>query len=106
MTKGYNKLVRDKIPEIIRASGQEPKTRILDKAEYLEALIEKLGEEYEEFKIDRNVDELADIQEVILALADAMNISHSQLAKAYSKKALERGAFKKRIFLEEVTSHA
>lgn len=97
---GYQKLVRDKIPEIIRADGREPKIRILDKAECLEELIKKLGEECEEFKVGRNVEELADLQEVILALADVLNISHAELAKAYSKKALERGAFKKRIYLE------
>ena len=102
MTKIYNKLVRDKIPEIIQADGKQPKIRVLDKAEYLEELIKKLGEEYEEFKIDHSVDELADLQEVILALADALNISHAQLDKAYSDKALARGAFKKRIFLESV----
>jgi len=100
--KVYNKLVRDKIPDIMRAEGQNPKTRILDKAEYLEALIIKLGEEYEEFKRDRNAEELADLQEVILALADALNIKHSDLAKTYSNKALAKGAFKRRIFLESV----
>lgn len=98
----YQKLVRDKIPEIIEASGKKPITRRLEPAEYLEALITKLGEEYEEFKADQNVEELADLQEVILALADALDISHGDLAKAYSKKNLERGAFKKRIYLESV----
>ena len=100
--KVYNKLVRDKIPEIIRADGKEPKFRYLQKAEYLEELIKKLGEEYEEFKVDQNKEELADLQEVILALAEALNISPGDLAKAVSKKALERGAFKKRLFLESV----
>jgi predicted house-cleaning noncanonical NTP pyrophosphatase (MazG superfamily) len=98
----YNKLVRDRVPEIIRASGKEPKTRILNKEEYLEALIEKLHEEYEEFKIEPNIEELADLQEVILALADALRIEHRDLARKLSSKALERGAFKKRIFLESV----
>lgn len=100
--KVYNKLVRDKIPDIIRADGKEPKTRWLDKEEYLEELIKKLGEEYEEFKEARNAEELADLQEVILALADALNIKHSELAKTLSKKALERGAFKRRVYLESV----
>lgn len=100
--KVYNKLVRDKIPEIIAADGKTAKTRILNKEEYLQELIKKLGEEYEEFKADQNVDELADLLEVILALSDAINISHSELAKVMSKKTLERGAFKKKIFLERV----
>lgn len=98
----YKKLVRDKIPEIIAASGQKPITRILNNDEYLEALITKLGEEYEEFKAERNVEELADIQEVLLALADALDIPHSELAQVYAKKAATRGAFKKRIYLEGV----
>jgi predicted house-cleaning noncanonical NTP pyrophosphatase (MazG superfamily) len=100
--KVYNKLVRDRIPEIIRAEGKEPKTRILDNDKYLEELIKKLGEEYIEFKADNNLEELADLQEVILALADALNISYQDLAKAVSNKALKRGAFKQRIFLESI----
>ena len=98
----YNKLVRDRIPEIIAADGKLAKTRILNKEEYLAELIKKLGEEYEEFKQDQVIDELADLQEVILALADALNFSPQELAKAVSMKTLKRGAFKKRIFLESV----
>ncbi len=100
--KVHNKLVRDKIPEIIEAEGKLVRARILDKEEYLNELIKKLGEEYEEFKKETVIEELADLQEVILALADALNISHQELARAVSKKTLERGAFKKRIFLESV----
>jgi predicted house-cleaning noncanonical NTP pyrophosphatase (MazG superfamily) len=100
--KVYNKLVRDRIPEIIRADGKEPKTRILNNQEYLGELIKKLGEEYKEFKADNNIEELADLQEVILALADALNITYQDLAKAVSDKALKRGAFKQRIYLESV----
>lgn len=98
----YNKLVRDKIPEIIEADGKKAKFHYLNKEEYLDALITKLAEEYERFKADNSVEELADIQEVVLALADALDISHQELAKTVSKKTLERGAFKKRIFLERV----
>ena len=100
--KVYNKLVRDKIPQIIEADGKKAKYRYLDKQEYLEVLIKKLGEEYEEFKEARNLEEIADIQEVILALTEALNKSPQDLAKAVSKKTLERGAFKSRIFLESV----
>jgi predicted house-cleaning noncanonical NTP pyrophosphatase (MazG superfamily) len=100
--KVYNKLVRDKIPELIQADGKKTVVRYLRKDEYLDALIQKLAEEFAQFKADQNVEELADLQEVILALADALNISHSELAKELSKKTLARGAFKKRIFLERV----
>jgi predicted house-cleaning noncanonical NTP pyrophosphatase (MazG superfamily) len=98
----YNKLVRDKIPEIIQAEGKSLKTRVLDDAEHLEELLKKLGEEYEELKTDRNVEELADVHEVLLALADALGISHEELEKVRRDKAAKRGAFKQKIFLEEV----
>jgi predicted house-cleaning noncanonical NTP pyrophosphatase (MazG superfamily) len=100
--KVYNKLVRDRIPEIIEGEGKCAKTHVLNDEEYMEELIKKLQEEYDEFKADPCVEELADMQEVILALADALKISHSKLAKVLSDKALKRGAFKKRIFLESV----
>ena len=103
MTKqAYNKLVRDRIPEIIAAEGKTPKTRILNKQEYYQALLKKLEEELLEFKADPSVEELADLQEVLLALADALNIGYNELAKMVSRKALARGSFKKRIFLESV----
>lgn len=101
--KVYNKLVRDKIPEIIRAAGETPKTRVLSDGDYLEALIKKMGEEYEEFQSDTTVEELADLQEVILALADALGFSRRQLEKVRLDKVARRGAFEKKIFLEETT---
>lgn len=97
----YNKLVRDRIPEIIRANGEKPSTRILDDEEYLGELVKKLSEELEEFKSATWLDELADIQEVVLALADAL-ASRAELEKVRLKKAEERGAFTKKIFLEDV----
>lgn len=100
--KIYNKLVRDKIPSVIEAKGGKPTTRILDDKEYLEALVNKLGEEYEEFKKDRSTEELADILEVIMALRDALGISKEKLEAVRTKKTSDRGAFKDKIFLESV----
>lgn len=100
--KKYNKLVRDKIPEIIQKQGQSPVTRILDDSEYVEGLMDKLCEEVDEFDEDRNVEEMADILEVLMALAGALGISQKDLLKVRQKKALTRGSFKKRIFLERV----
>jgi predicted house-cleaning noncanonical NTP pyrophosphatase (MazG superfamily) len=97
----YKKLVRDKIPETIRANGGRPATHILDDEEYLRELIKKLGEEYEEFKADVNVEELADIQEVVLALADVI-ATRAELEQTRAQKAKARGSFKDKIFLEEV----
>lgn len=100
MTKKiYNKLVRDKIPEIIETAGEKPATRVLEDREYLQSLVVKLGEEYDEFKEALNVEELADLQEVILALADIM-ASREELEKVRAEKAVKRGAFKDKIFLE------
>lgn len=95
-------MVRDKIPSVIKANGGKPCTRVLDDKEYLWALVDKLGEEYEEFKTDRNAEELADILEVIMALRDALGISEEMLETTRTKKAAERGAFKDKIFLETV----
>ena len=86
--KVYNKLVRDKIPEIIKADGKECKTRILSKDEYIAALETKLNEEVAEYQEDKNLEEMADVLEVL----QAMRI----------KKAKERGGFKDKIFLEYV----
>lgn len=101
--KVYNKLVRDKIPAIIQADGKTPQTRLLNNKEYLEELIKKLEEECAELKNDQNAEELADIYEVLLALASAFGISQDELEKTRRNKATKRGAFKQKIFLEEVT---
>jgi predicted house-cleaning noncanonical NTP pyrophosphatase (MazG superfamily) len=101
-TTNHNKLVRDKVPDRITAEGGAPKTHILDKAAYLQALIELLFEEAEVFAENQTIDELAELQEILLALTDALNITPGDLAKAYLAKANAEGAFKKRIFLESV----
>jgi predicted house-cleaning noncanonical NTP pyrophosphatase (MazG superfamily) len=99
-TKVYNKLVRDKIPEIIRANGEMPVTRILDDKEYLQELVRKLDEEVAEFKSDMSLEELADIQEVVLALADTI-ANREELEKVRVEKAKARGRFHEKIFLEK-----
>src|SRR6266478_8529808 len=95
----YNKLVRDRIPDIIKKQGQNPVTRVLDDNEYVEGLIDKLCEEIDEFDEDRNVEEMADILEVLMALASALGISQQELKRVRDKKAQTRGGFRKRIFL-------
>jgi predicted house-cleaning noncanonical NTP pyrophosphatase (MazG superfamily) len=95
----YNKLVRDRIPDIIRAQGQTPVVRTLDEAEYLHYLEKKLDEEVQEFHCDRNTEELADILEVVFALAQAQGISNEKLMELYRKKHDRRGGFSDRVFL-------
>lgn len=98
----YNKLVRDRIPEIIENSNKTPHTRILDSNEYLTELDRKLDKECAEFHKDKNIEELADIMEVVYALASAIGSSPSELERVCKKKADKRGRFKQKIFLEKV----
>lgn len=95
----YNKLVRDKIPDLIRQKGEIPVVRILDEAEYREALEIKLSEEAGEFLRDQNLEELADILEVVYALAESLGASREELLEVYRRKNQERGGFKERYFL-------
>ena len=98
----YNKLVRDRIPDIIRSSGKEPIYRKLDNAEYMEALERKLDEEIAEFHESKSLEELADISEVIIALVEALGYPYVELIKARVTKNRERGEFFHKIFLIEV----
>lgn len=95
----YNKLVRDKIPEMIRRQGETPHTRILDQDEYTAHLEEKLDEEVAEFRRDRNLEELADILEVVYALAEDLGYTQQELEAVYDRKHDARGGFRERIYL-------
>ena len=94
----YNKLVRDRIPEIIEAQGEKANVRVLEEADFLVLLEEKLDEEVGEFHRDRNIEELADILEVVYALADSVG-SREELDRVYRKKHEDRGGFEERVFL-------
>lgn len=98
----YHKLVRDRIPEIIEASGKICKTEILTDAEYLRMVDAKLDEELAEYHKDQNIEELADLMEVIYAAAIARGYTLEQLEQIRAEKAAKRGRFQKRIFLKEV----
>lgn len=98
----YKKLVRDNIPDIIKAKGDVPVTRIMDDDEYFKELVAKLSEEVDEFKEAYDLKELADIQEVILALAQAIGSSPEELEAVRAEKAAKNGGFKQKIYLESV----
>lgn len=98
----YNKLVRDKIPEIISASGKKASCRILNKNEYITELDRKLNEECTEYQTDKNIEELADMLEVIYAIAEARGYSAAELERVRLEKSEKRGGFSQRIFLENV----
>jgi predicted house-cleaning noncanonical NTP pyrophosphatase (MazG superfamily) len=92
------KLVRDKIPEIIRGTGEEPMTRVANIAEYKELLRAKLAEEVGEFLASEgDPEELVDILEVVMALADGLGVDRMQLEKLRAKKAADRGGFSQKI---------
>lgn len=96
----HSKLVRDRIPQIIREDGAEPVTYVADTEEYRARLRDKLGEEVAEFLAadDANApEELADVLEVVHALAADLGVGTEQLEKIRAGKASERGGFAHRI---------
>ena len=102
-TKIYNKLVRDLIPDIIEESGNECRTRILSDDEYLKMLDAKLDEELSEYHQDQNIEELADLLELIQAATVARGYTLEELESVIAEKAKKRGGFEKKILLIDVT---
>ena len=98
----YNKLVRDNIPEIIENNGQSAKTVILDSEKYTVALEKKLKEETKEYLHSREIMELADILEVVEALAKNQGSSFDEILELKKQKQEKNGAFDKKIFLVSV----
>jgi len=98
----YNKLVRDKIPEIIEKSGKKAVAEKLEEKTYIKMLEIKLSEELDEYLASKDIEELADLMEVIYALSEAKGISVNELEKIRVKKAQERGGFFEKILLKEV----
>ncbi|MED1103263.1 nucleoside triphosphate pyrophosphohydrolase [Bacillus paramycoides] len=105
----YNKLIRDKIPQIIKNNGKTPTTRILNENEYIKEICKKTEEElteYLEAKTKPNkLEELADLLELINALAEHEGTTLEEINTIRKKKAEERGGFKNRVFLIEVTDN-
>ena len=95
----YNKAIRDKIPEIIEKSGNKPNIKTLSDDEFLKELENKLVEELEEYQGSKDVEELADILEVIYRIASLRGKSAEQLDEIRKGKSSERGAFEKNLFL-------
>lgn len=106
MKKEYKKLVRDRIPEIIRKKGGVPETHVLGESEYLSELKKKFQEELAEYLSaetpETRLEEMADIFEVITALNQAEGRDIEAVIAVQKKKREERGAFKEKIFLESV----
>lgn len=100
--KIYNKLVRDKIPQIIESSGKKFDIHIAKEEEYKTLLEEKLEEEVTEYREAKNLEELADILEVLVGLAEGLGYSEEELFRMRDEKREARGGFKERIVLDKV----
>ena len=98
----YDKLVRDRIPEIIEASGKRCVCSTLSDEEYLAKLDEKLNEELAEYQESKSMEERADLLEVIRAVAVARGSSMDEVEAIRRDKAAKRGGFEKKILLTEV----
>lgn len=102
----YNKLVRDKIPQIIEASGKTCEVKILDELAYEQALKDKLIEEMNEVHGAKNedelIEELADLYEVLSSLVAAKGVSEEQFLKIAKAKNEKRGGFRDKVFLVKV----
>ena len=99
----HNKLVRDKILDIISASGKTYQAHIADETEYQNALYEKISEELNEFRENPCIEEAADIMEVVNSLFAYHGFRLQDIEAMRVEKGAKRGSFQKRIVLERVT---
>lgn len=100
--KIYNKLIRDKIPQIIKQSGKQAIIEEVSGEEYLELLNAKLGEELQEYLESESVEELADLVEVVYAILEHKDVSLQEFEVIRKQKVEERGAFMKKLLLKKV----
>lgn len=98
----YHKLVRDRIPEIIETDGKKCVCETLSDEDYISLLDQKLNEELAEYQESKSLEELADLLEVIQAVAKARGWTLEELEKVRADKATKRGGFEKKILLKEV----
>ncbi|MCM3409562.1 nucleoside triphosphate pyrophosphohydrolase [Metabacillus litoralis] len=102
----YNKLVRDKIPEIIENTGKQFRTKILNEAEYIKELRNKLSEEITEYleadTDEHALEELSDVLEIIHSLASVHGSNFEKIEDILNEKYIKRGGFQEKIFLIDV----
>ncbi|MCD7808368.1 MAG: nucleoside triphosphate pyrophosphohydrolase [Erysipelotrichaceae bacterium] len=101
----YNKLVRDRIPEIIENDGKTCVVETLNDQDYLSYLNNKLIEEVNEYLESGDIEELADLEEVLRAILDVKDIDYSTFEEVRLNKVEKRGTFKNKILLKEVSSN-
>ncbi len=100
--KVYNRLVRDKIPEIMLKDHTLPVTRVMEQDEYIEELNKKLTKEVNKYLETNNIEEMVDVLEVIRAIIEAKDTTYEEIEDKRSKKAQKKGTFKEKIYLEKV----
>ena len=98
-TKKYNKVIRDKIPEIIAESGKKYNLKQIDDASFLAELEKKLIEEVNEYVQSKDVEELADLLEVIYRISELRGVNSDELDELRKDKAQKRGKFTSNLFL-------
>ena len=98
----YDKLIRDRIPEIIEKSGKRCLVEVMDNEMYIQYLDRKLNEELAEYQADKSLEELADLLEIMYAVAAARGYSVDELESVRKEKAEKRGGFEKRLRLKGV----
>ena len=100
--KVYNKLIRDRIPEIIQEAGKSCRIITLKNEDYLKHLNEKLQEELNEYYESKKIEELVDLLEIIYAIAEHHGVSKEKIEEMRLPKKEKRGGFNKKLFLIEV----
>ena len=109
MVRHYMKLVRDNIIDIIKKDKNTKGVlywQLVDDDEIESQLTKKLQEEVEEFRASGNIEELADLEEVIRAILKFKGVSYNQFEETRSKKYKEKGGFNKYFFLSEVEDNS
>lgn len=102
MKRTYNKLVRDNIPQLIKESGRNCTARVLTETEYLDALLDKVIEEIQEYRKSGNEEELADVYEVLDCLVEFKGYEPMHLDYLKLIRREKRGSFNQRVLLMEV----
>ena len=100
----FDKLVRDRIPEIIEADGKRCETSVLNDEEFDQRLAQKLEEELAEYQKTGDIAELADLVEVIQTLAERQGVAWTEFEAIRDNKRIERGAFTRRLLLRAIHS--
>ena len=102
MSREYDKLVRDRIPEVVRENDERPVTHRVDGEAYRDRLADKLVEEAAEYAESRDAEELGDVLDVVAAIREARDVDAEELDELRAEKTAERGGFADGVVLERV----